>query len=133
MKLMFYTKKNKSLEVVLKEILPEAFAVVKETSRRFKENPELEVTALEHDRNLAANKNYILIDGNKAIWKNEWTAAGGAVKWDMLHYDVQLIGVWFFMKVKLQKWQQGRKNTCGYSSCLSEWSFRRGCTHHHRK
>ena len=108
---VLYKEKNKSLEVVLKEILPEAFAVVKETSRRFKENPELEVTALEHDRNLAANKNYILIDGNKAIWKNEWTAAGGAVKWDMLHYDVQLIGGMVLHEGKIAEMATGEGKT----------------------
>ena len=85
-------EKNKKLEEILKEILPEAFAVVKETARRFKESPTLTVTALEHDRELAASKDYVMIDGDKATWKNQWTAAGGAVKWDMLHYDVQLIG-----------------------------------------
>jgi len=80
-------------EVVLKEILAEAFAVVKETARRFKENTQLEVTALEQDRNLAASgKSYVSVQGEKAIWKNSWTAAGGLITWDMLHYDVQLIG-----------------------------------------
>jgi preprotein translocase subunit SecA len=104
-------EKNKSLEVVLKEILPEAFAVVKETSRRFKENSTLEVTATEHDKNLAAFKNYILIDGNKAIWKNEWTAAGGAVKWDMLHYDVQLIGGMVLHEGKIAEMATGEGKT----------------------
>lgn len=87
-------ERDKHLEDVLKEILPEAFAVVKETARRFMENETLEVTATEHDRELAsnANKSYIAIQGDKAIWKNSWTAAGGEVSWNMLHYDVQLIG-----------------------------------------
>ena len=86
--------RNKQLEAILNEILPEAFAVVRETSRRFKENERLEVTATAHDRNLAANpaKSYVKIEGDKAIWKNSWTAAGGPVVWDMVHYDVQLIG-----------------------------------------
>ena len=84
--------KNKHLEDVLKDILPEAFAVVKETARRFMENEFLEVTATEHDRNLAATKSYILIDGEKARWKNSWQAAGGDITWNMVHYDVQLIG-----------------------------------------
>lgn len=84
--------RDKELEVVLKEILPEAFAVVKETARRFKENASIEVTATDHDRELAARKNYITIQGDKAVWKNQWTAAGGQITWDMLHYDVQLIG-----------------------------------------
>ena len=85
-------ERDKHLEDVLKEILPEAFAVVKETCYRFTNNEVLEVTATEHDRNLAAQKNYILIDGDKANWKNNWTAAGGEITWNMVHYDVQLIG-----------------------------------------
>ncbi|NUO01384.1 MAG: preprotein translocase subunit SecA, partial [Saprospiraceae bacterium] len=87
-------ERDQQLEVVLKEILPEAFAVVKETSRRFKENETLTVTATEHDKSLAVNPNkaYVRIEGDKAIWKNRWTAAGGEIVWNMLHYDVQLIG-----------------------------------------
>ncbi len=73
--------------------LPEVFAVVKETARRFKENETIEVTATEADRNLAAaGKDFVSIDGDKAIYKNEWMAGGNLMKWDMMHYDVQLIG-----------------------------------------
>jgi preprotein translocase subunit SecA len=87
-------ERDKALEVVLKEIQPMAFAVVKETARRFKENESLIVQATTHDRDLAARpgKSYIRIEGDKAIWKNQWTAAGGEITWDMVHYDVQLIG-----------------------------------------
>ncbi|MBI5913851.1 MAG: preprotein translocase subunit SecA [Bacteroidetes bacterium] len=87
-------ERDQHLEDVLKELHPEAFAVVKETSRRFKENPTLTVTATDHDRDLAAdqNKSYVKIEGDKAIWKNQWVAAGGDITWNMLHYDVQLIG-----------------------------------------
>ncbi|HRO72311.1 MAG TPA: preprotein translocase subunit SecA, partial [Saprospiraceae bacterium] len=85
-------ERDTHLEVILKEILPEAFAVVKETARRFKENSTIEVTATEHDKSLAVKKNYITIEGDKAIWKNSWLAAGNEITWDMLHYDVQLIG-----------------------------------------
>lgn len=87
-------ERDKHLEVILKEILPEAFAVVKETARRFSQNETIEVTATDHDRELAsnANKSYISIQGNTASWKNSWTAAGGEITWNMLHYDVQLIG-----------------------------------------
>lgn len=87
-------ERNKQLEIVLKRILPEAFAVVRETARRFKENETLVVTATEHDRNLAAipQKSYIKIEGNQATWHNTWMAAGGQVVWNMVHYDVQLIG-----------------------------------------
>ena len=73
--------------------LPEVFAVVKETARRFKENDTIEVTATDSDRELAARgKDFITIDGDKAIYRNEWLAGGNMIKWDMMHYDVQLIG-----------------------------------------
>ncbi|HEX2616186.1 MAG TPA: preprotein translocase subunit SecA, partial [Flavobacteriales bacterium] len=80
------------IEEVLKEILPEAFAIVKETARRFKENAEITVTASELDKEIAAKRDSVRIEGDKAIWKNTWTAAGNPVTWDMVHYDVQLIG-----------------------------------------
>ena len=86
-------ERDQQLEVILKEILPEAFAVVKQTAKRFSENTTITVTATEHDRMLAGKgKNYITIEGDKAIWKNTWLAAGGEVTWNMVHYDVQLIG-----------------------------------------
>ena len=73
--------------------LPEVFAVVKETARRFAENETIEVTATESDRRLAgAGKDFVTIDGDKAIYKNSWVAGGNLMKWDMVHYDVQLIG-----------------------------------------
>ena len=86
--------RDKALEDVLQSILPEAFAVVKETSRRFSHNEVLEVTATEHDRLLAAKagKTHISIQGDKALWKNRWMAAGGEIAWNMVHYDVQLMG-----------------------------------------
>jgi len=84
--------RDKELEEVLMEILPEAFAVVKETARRFSENKTLEVTALQFDRDLAATRPHIEIQGDKAIWQNTWIAAGTPVTWNMVHYDVQLIG-----------------------------------------
>src|ERR1039457_956991 len=80
------------IEEVLKELLPEAFAVIKETARRFKENEEIEVTATQMDCDLAVAKSHVFIKGDKAIYKNSWMAAGNEIKWDMLHYDVQLIG-----------------------------------------
>ena len=85
-------ERDKELEVVLLELLPEAFAVVKETSKRFKENETIECTATELDRSLALKKDNISISGDTAIYKNTWTAAGGSVTWNMVHYDVQLIG-----------------------------------------
>ncbi|MEC8679721.1 MAG: preprotein translocase subunit SecA, partial [Bacteroidota bacterium] len=80
------------IEKTLNELLPEAFAVVKETARRFTENESLEVTASDFDRELASKKDNIEIDGSKAVWYNEWSAAGVDIKWNMIHYDVQLIG-----------------------------------------
>lgn len=82
-------EKNKE---VLDEILPEAFAVVKETARRLKENGQIEVTATDMDRAIAAKRKSVEIKGDKAIWYNTWEAAGNTVTWDMVHYDVQLIG-----------------------------------------
>ncbi|MDE6339706.1 MAG: preprotein translocase subunit SecA, partial [Muribaculaceae bacterium] len=77
----------------LDAVLPEVFAVVKETARRFKDNDTIEVTATEADRTLAAQgKDFVTIDGDKAIYKTEWIAGGNLLKWDMMHYDVQLIG-----------------------------------------
>ena len=77
----------------LDEALPEVFAIVKETARRFKENETIEVTASDADRELAAKgKDFLTIEGDKAIYKNEWMAGGNMIKWDMVHYDVQLIG-----------------------------------------
>jgi len=80
------------LEKVLAEILPEAFSIVKETARRFKENPEIVVTATSFDRELAAKHDFIRIEGDKAIYQNHWIAGGNEITWDMVHYDVQLFG-----------------------------------------
>jgi preprotein translocase subunit SecA len=85
-------ERDKKIEEILLEILPEAFAVVKETSRRFKENAELESTATELDKNFSITKKYITINGDKSIYKNKWTAGGTEITWNMVHYDVQLIG-----------------------------------------
>ncbi len=85
-------KINEKIEEVLNEILPAAFALVKETAKRFFDNEEIEVTANDFDRDLAASRNSILIKGDKAIWKNRWLAGGNEIVWNMVHYDVQLIG-----------------------------------------
>ncbi len=79
-------------EKVLAEILPEAFALIKETSRRLAQNGEIRVTATELDRQLAATRDFVVLEGDTAVWKNEWDAAGTPIKWDMVHYDVQFIG-----------------------------------------
>jgi preprotein translocase subunit SecA len=85
-------QRNKDLEVVLIEVLPKAFAIVRDTARRFKENEYLEVTATEHDRILSAKFQNVKIVGDKAQWSRQWIAAGNMVTWDMMHYDVQIIG-----------------------------------------
>ena len=77
---------------VLDDILPEAFAVVKETAKRFAQNEVVEVTATDHDRDLAATHASITIEGDKALYQNHWMAGGNEITWDMVHYDVQIIG-----------------------------------------
>ena len=81
-------------ETILDEMLPEAFAIVKSTAHRFAENETVIVTATEQDKNLAADPrfDFVEIDGDKAIYHNHWTAGGNEITWDMVHYDVQLIG-----------------------------------------
>lgn len=79
-------------EKVLNEILPEAFAVLKDTGRRWAENGQIVVQATDRDRELAATKDFVEIQGDKAVWKNKWNAAGADITWDMVHYDVQFIG-----------------------------------------
>ena len=98
-------------EKVLNEILPEAFAVVKETARRFKENTSLTVTATPKDRELSATKSYITIEGDNATWANSWNAAGKAITWDMIHYDVQLIGGVVLHQGKIAEMQTGEGKT----------------------
>ncbi|MFD2246161.1 preprotein translocase subunit SecA [Pontibacter ruber] len=85
-------QRNKDLEVVLLEVLPVGFAIVKETARRWKENGQMVVTATDLDKKLASYKSNVVIEGDKATWANKWIAAGNEITWDMMHYDVQLIG-----------------------------------------
>ena len=103
--------RDKELEVVLQEILPEAFAVVKETSRRFSENETLEVTATQFDRDYAARKKNVTIQGDKALWANRWEAAGVEVLWNMVHYDVQLIGGMVLHNGKIAEMATGEGKT----------------------
>ncbi|POY40618.1 preprotein translocase subunit SecA [Flavobacterium alvei] len=98
-------------EKTLMEILPEAFAVVKETAKRFKENTQIQVTATPLDRELSATKSYITLDGENAIWANSWSAAGKAITWDMIHYDVQLIGGMVLHEGKIAEMQTGEGKT----------------------
>ena len=83
---------NEELEVVLAEILPEAFAIIKETAKRFSNEEDIEVTALDYDKDIAASRDIVTIKGDKAYWSKHWKAAGSEVTWDMVHYDVQLVG-----------------------------------------
>ncbi len=96
---------------VLDKILPEAFAVVKETARRFKENEEVEVTATDHDRDLAARMDSVNIRGDKAYYKNSWMAGGNLITWDMVHYDVQIIGGAVLHKGKIAEMATGEGKT----------------------
>jgi preprotein translocase subunit SecA len=84
--------RNKELEKVLLKVLPQVYAIVRETAKRFKENEYLEVTAQDFDRQMAATREHIKVEGDKARWANQWMAAGNMVTWDMVHYDVQIIG-----------------------------------------
>ena len=98
-------------EKVLNDILPEAFAVVKETARRFKENSQISVKATPLDIELSATKSYINIEGDQAIWANSWNAAGKEITWDMIHYDVQLIGGVVLHQGKIAEMQTGEGKT----------------------
>ena len=98
-------------EVALDEILPEAFAIVKETARRFAENEEVEVTATDMDRTLAATKDFVRIEGDKAIYKNHWEAGGNETIWNMVHYDVQLFGGVVLHKGKIAEMATGEGKT----------------------
>lgn len=104
-------KRDEHLEEVLMKILPEAFAVVKETARRFKENAELAATATDLDRELAVNKPHISIEGDNVIYKNSWVAAGNTVTWNMVHYDVQLIGGMVLHQGKIAEMATGEGKT----------------------
>ena len=84
-------QKNKK---IIDDLLPEAFAVIKETAKRFKENSSLEVTATKMDIDLAARRESIEIKGDKAYWSNSWKAAGNIVNWDMVHYCCSSCGIW---------------------------------------
>ena len=104
-------KRNEQIEVVLEEILPEAFAVVKEAARRFTENTELVSTATELDRELSIKKDHVKIEGDKSIFKNSWMAAGNLVNWNMVHYNVQLIGGTVLHQGKIAEMSTGEGKT----------------------
>ncbi len=99
------------MEVVLDEVLPEVFAIVKDTARRFAENPEVVVTANDFDRDLATRFNFVRIEGDKAIYANHWMAGGNEITWDMVHYDVQLFGGVVLHKGKIAEMATGEGKT----------------------
>ena len=99
------------IEEKLNDILPTAFAVVKETARRFTENESIEVTASDNDKALALERDFVNIIGNKATYKTTWDAAGSKIKWDMIHYDVQLIGGIVLHQGKIAEMQTGEGKT----------------------
>ena len=104
-------KVDEKLEEILLQLLPKAFAIVKETAKRFTNNETLAVSASEMDRNLATAKDFVSIEGDKAIWKNNWSAAGSNIVWDMIHYDVQLIGGIALHQGKVAEMQTGEGKT----------------------
>ncbi|MDL5046737.1 preprotein translocase subunit SecA [Oscillatoria amoena NRMC-F 0135] len=103
--------RNKELEKVLMKVLPQAFAVIRETARRLKENSRVEVTATDLDRELAAKYTHVQIEGDKAIWHNQWMAAGNLITWDMVHYDVQIIGGIVLHEGKISEMATGEGKT----------------------
>ena len=102
---------NAKIEEVLLEILPAAFSVMKETAKRFKENEVVEVTATQMDRDLAATHHNIEIKGDKAYYQNKWMAGGNMITWDMVHYDVQLIGGIVLHQGKISEMATGEGKT----------------------
>lgn len=100
-----------STQSVLNDLLPEAFAVVKETAKRFVENSEIAVTASGFDREISATKDYVKLSGDKALWQNSWDAVGKPITWDMVHYDVQLIGGVAMHQGKIAEMQTGEGKT----------------------
>ena len=102
---------NQGVSAYLDEILPTAFAIVKETAKRFTNNSSIEVTANAFDREVSGAKSYVKLNGDKATWSNSWDAAGKQVTWDMIHYDVQLIGGIILHQGKIGEMQTGEGKT----------------------
>ena len=98
-------------EEVLNLVLPEVFSIVKDTARRFTQNEEIEVTATDFDRELAANKDFVSIVGDKAVYRSKWLAGGSEITWEMIHYDVQLIGGVVLHKGKIAEMATGEGKT----------------------
>ena len=102
---------DEKIEQQLDEILPEAFAIMKDTARRFTQNETVVVTATDFDRNLAAHKDFVTIEDDKAIYQTHWTAGGNDLKWEMIHYDVQLFGGVVLHKGKIAEMATGEGKT----------------------
>ena len=102
---------DEKIEKKLDEILPEAFAIMKSTARRFAEGETVVVTASDFDRNLAADRDFVSIEGDKAVWNTTWTAGGNDIKWDMVHYDCQLFGGVVLHKGKIAEMATGEGKT----------------------
>ena len=102
---------DEKIEKILDEILPEAFAIMKDTARRFAQNDTVVVTANDFDRDLAARKDFVNIEGDKALYSTHWTAGGNDIKWDMIHYDVQLFGGVVLHKGKIAEMATGEGKT----------------------
>ncbi len=113
-------EEDEEIEKTLEEILPEAFAIMKSTARRFKENETIEVTATQFDKDLSIDHDFVTIEGDKAVYRNHWMAGGNEITWDMVHYDVQLIGgIVLNGRVKSNKDQMG---------CIAEMATGEGKT-----
>ena len=117
-------KVDETIEKVLDEILPEAFAIMKSTARRFAQNETIRVKATDFDRNLSATKEFVTIDGDYAIWQNHWMAGGNEMTWDMVHYDVQLIGGIVLHQGKIAEMATGEGKTL--VACIPQCSRRQG-------
>jgi preprotein translocase subunit SecA len=102
---------TEKMEEVLNEVLPEVFSIVKETAKRFNDNPTVEVTATPFDRDLAATRDFVSIEGDKAIYSNTWMAGGNSVTWNMVHYDVQLYGGVVLHRGKIAEMATGEGKT----------------------
>ena len=102
---------QENTDIFLNEILPEAFAVIKETARRFVNNSEIKVKATTYDRQLSQSKSYVNLTNDFSIWSNSWDAAGKPITWDMVHYDVQLIGGIALHQGKIAEMQTGEGKT----------------------
>ena len=120
---------DEKIEEKLDEILPEAFAIMKDTARRFAQNETVVVTANDFDRDLAAAKDFVTIEGDKAVYANHWMAGGNDTKWDMIHYDVQLFGGVVLHKARSPRWRRAKERPSWRRSPYSSTRWpRRACT-----